>query len=369
MQSSAHATLMQFANVLQETLFPALTEQFGAMSPRARLFVAACVKIPFSRFIPCGRWKGRPARYRLAMARAFLAKSIYGLKTTRHLLEYLKVDAHLRQLCGWQNVQQLPHESTFSRAFAEFAQSELGQFAHEALIQSMQSQRLIGHIARDSTAIEARERYPDDPRKKRRHSSKPRKHRPAPSRLPAQATRRDGEQMSRELPVKCSLGVKQSSAGHMKYWRGYKLHLDVADGQIPITALLTSANLHDSQAAIPLMHITSSRVTYLYELMDSAYDADLIRQVSTELNHVAIIDTKSPPRISQLPCRIKKKAEMSPAQKLRFRERTTAERVNARLKDEFGASHIYVRGGKKVAAHLMFAVLALTVDQLLRLAG
>ena len=43
------------------------------------------------------------------------------------------------------------------------------------------------------------------------------------------------------------------------------------------------------------------------------------------------------------------------------------ERVNARLKDEFGASKIRVRGAAKVMAHLMFGILALTADQLLRL--
>jgi hypothetical protein len=45
------------------------------------------------------------------------------------------------------------------------------------------------------------------------------------------------------------------------------------------------------------------------------------------------------------------------------------ERVNARLKDEFGASFVRVRGPQKVMAHLMFGVLALTADQILRLAG
>jgi IS5 family transposase len=44
------------------------------------------------------------------------------------------------------------------------------------------------------------------------------------------------------------------------------------------------------------------------------------------------------------------------------------ERVNARLKDEFGGSRIRVRGAAKVMAHLMLGVLALTVDQWLRLA-
>ena len=45
------------------------------------------------------------------------------------------------------------------------------------------------------------------------------------------------------------------------------------------------------------------------------------------------------------------------------------ERVNARLKDEFGARTVRVRGAVKVMAHLMFGVLALTADQLLRLGG
>jgi len=42
------------------------------------------------------------------------------------------------------------------------------------------------------------------------------------------------------------------------------------DGQIPISAVLTSASLHDSQVAIPLATMTTQRVTYCYELMDSA---------------------------------------------------------------------------------------------------
>jgi len=82
--------------------------------------------------------------------------------------------------------------------------------------------------------------------------------------------------MLRELPRQCDTGAKTSGDGHPKYWQGYKLHLDVADGQIPIRAILTSASLHDSQAAIPLTTMTSRRVTYCYDLMDAAYDAQEI---------------------------------------------------------------------------------------------
>ena len=49
-----------------------------------------------------------------------------------------------------------------------------------------------------------------------------------------------------------------------------------------------------------------------------------------------------------------------------FDFRTMAERVNARLKDEFGARVVRVRGAVKVKCHLMFGVVALAVDQILR---
>ena len=44
---------------------------------------------------------------------------------------------------------------------------QLAQLVHEALIRDTQSQRLIGHIARDSTAVAARERFPETPSQKR----------------------------------------------------------------------------------------------------------------------------------------------------------------------------------------------------------
>ncbi|MFT5665800.1 MAG: hypothetical protein ACI9JR_003209, partial [Gammaproteobacteria bacterium] len=42
-------------------------------------------------------------------------------------------------------------------------------------------------------------------------------------------------------------------------WIGYKLQIDACDGGIPISCLLTSASLHDSQVAIPLAEITNQR--------------------------------------------------------------------------------------------------------------
>ena len=92
-------------------------------------------------------------------------------------------------------------------------------------------------------------------------------------------------------------------------------------------------------------------------MIDAAYCSPLIRAHSKGLGHVPLIDHN--PRGGE-------KINFDPPQAMRFKHRTTVERVNARLKDNFGADRINVRGHGKVATHLMFAVRALTADQLLR---
>lgn len=52
----------------------------------------------------------------------------------------------------------MPSESSFSRAFDEFAEARLAERVHEALVKGHLGDELIGHISRDGTAIEARER-------------------------------------------------------------------------------------------------------------------------------------------------------------------------------------------------------------------
>jgi hypothetical protein len=44
------------------------------------------------------------------------------------------------------------------------------------------------------------------------------------------------------------------------------------------------------------------------------------------------------------------------------------ERFNSRLKEEFGANNVMVRGANKVKMHLMFGVMAIFADHLLKLA-
>ena len=381
MQLIVSGFLNQFQRIMQGVLFPALQEQLGPLTDKHRQLVAVLGLIQMDALV--GAWSGgvgRPARHRRAMACSFVAKAVYNLSHTRELLDRLKSDASLRRICGWESQRELLHESQFSRAFAEFAASELPQRLHAALIESTQKERLIGHISRDSTEIEAREKpvrtpVAAAPVKEIRKRGRPKKGEEPPPPEPTRLERQAGmtlEQMLDDLPRDCNVGTKKNSKGYKESWIGYKLHLDVADGQIPISCILTSASLHDSQAAIPLALTTAQRVTSLYDLSDSAYDAPPIHEQSRNLGHIPIIDAnprRDAARKAELEAEQKRRKllNFTYAEDVRYRERTTVERVNARLKDEFGGRTVRVRGHTKVMCHLMFGIVTLASDQILRL--
>jgi hypothetical protein len=315
---------------------------------------------------PVRRRTGRPAADRRAIARAFVAKAVYNDRTTVALLERLRTERNLCRICGWDHPGEVPSEPTFSRAFAEFAASGLGDRVHAALVAEHVKPLLVGHIARDSTAIEARERAAKKPPKppRRRKRGRPKKGEVvegrAPSRLPRQLRQTAPEALA-ELPRVCDWGGKKDGRGKVQWWRGYKLHLDVCDPGLPLNAQTTSASLHDSQIAIPMARQTAERVTALYELMDSAYAAPEIEQVCRELNHVPIIDRH--------PSRKQSGDSFDPPTARRYEERTVVERAYSRLKDDFGARFVRVRGHPKVHLHLMLGVITLFADQLLKLAA
>ncbi|MBT9163173.1 MAG: hypothetical protein DDT24_00077 [Chloroflexi bacterium] len=163
-----------------------------------------------------------------------------------------------------------------SRAFKEFADSDLGEKVHKALCEDHLSEELIGHISKDSTAIEGNER----PQKE-------------------------------EIDIRAA--KEQGTKEQEKKKRGRP-----KKGEIR------------------------------YDIMDAAYDAEPIYRVSRELGHVSIID-KNKRNGDIIP--------MSPAEKIRYNERTVSERSNSRLKEDFGGRTVKGRGAKKVTLHLMLRLL------------
>ena len=69
-----------------------------------------------------------------------------------------------------------------------------------------------------------------------------------------------------------------------------KTNLDTACCGVPISAVLTGANVHDSRVAMPLMRISAQRVNARYELMDAAYCSMAIREEIRSAGRVPLID-------------------------------------------------------------------------------
>jgi len=385
MDTTQRAGLLQRWHVVQAELIPELGKEVEGLTPKLIKLIHILEWVRIEAFVPCWQGIGRPPQDRGALANAFVAKAVLGLPTTVALIERLLVDRALRRLCGFPRWKKLPDEATFSRAFAEFAEGRLAERVHEALIKAHLGEELIGHISRDGTAIEARER-PAKPTKPAVPVATPQVTLPEVAAAPvgeaatpaprgkrgrprrgevrepaSRIERQRGQtlsQMLAELPTGCDRGTKCNAQGYKVSWNGYKLHLDTADCGVPVSALLSSASVHDSQAAIPLSHLTAERVTNLYDVMDAAYCSTALREHCRELGHVPLIDHN--PRSGE-------KLEFDPAEAARYHERTVAERMNARLKDEFGANNVWVKGHTKVMSHLMFGLLALAADQLMRL--
>ena len=376
---------------IQGFLFPWMREDNDPITEALGRVVTTLDVIGLEAFVPePPRGPGRPPEDRRALARAFVAKAVLGVPTTSALIERLDVDKSLRRILGWERRSQVPSEATFSRAFANSRAASCRTSSRRA-DRACARGRIIGAIARDATEIEAREKpvqkrpttaktVPRPPIIPRRRASadvhartnsgrRLQRAQPEPTRLERQVTQNLG-QMLADLPTACDLGCKKNSKGYKETWTGYRLHIDVACGQIPVSCVLTSASVHDSQVAIPLMTMTSARVSYL---SISWTPPTTPPRSTTRAGRSA-----TPPRRPQLSRQPRRQGRMGPRGRapgahrrarldhLIYDFRTMAERVNARLKDEFGGSLFRVRGALKVKCHLMFGIVALAVDQIIR---
>jgi len=368
--------IASFLGRVQTELFPSLEETWEGLTPQHLALLERLELLQVERFVPVPRVPavGAPLHDRRCLARAFLAKAFYNATDTKAFRERLLVDHALRKICGWMTRRAVPSEATFSRAFADFAETQLLDRVLEGHVITWLRDGVSRNASTDSSAIPAREtpvtkakpqltgpkEAPPPPRPRgRRPKEAPPLPPPAPTRLERQVTQ-EPEIALLELPTRCDVGGKTDSKGHTAWWVGYKLHVRVEESGLPLAAVTTAASVHDSQVAIPLMKLSDRRVTSLYELMDRAYDAEAIRVASELAGHVAIIDYRKKRGAARA-------QELAPDRAEHYQDRTVVERFFSRLKDGCGGLMVRVRGHRKVHAHLMCGVLMIFAEQLLRL--
>ena len=105
---------------LEKTLFPVLQEELGSLSPKEEKLIRILDFAEIEKFVSEVKITN-PPKNRKEIARAFIAKSVYNIQTTRDLIDRLKVDRVLRIICGWRYLRSIPSESTFSRVYGELA--------------------------------------------------------------------------------------------------------------------------------------------------------------------------------------------------------------------------------------------------------
>jgi hypothetical protein len=409
---------------VHQSLFPHLALAIEEpMTPALYEVIAVLELLRVEELLRDGAWRalrGAPPADRVPLLRAFIAQAVLKIPTMTGLLDRLRVDGALRRLCGWsaapapppaprrgvtqagtpvQATQRgkrrharggVPSAATFSRAFAAFAAAGVLDRVHARRVQEYLGDDLCAHGALDGTAISAQERPaaapapplvpppPTSPKPRGRPKRGEVRPPPPPTRLQQQRATPDLTTLLAELPTACGIGAKRNSHGDTEYWIGYKLHLLIVSGDIPVVALTTSASMHDSGAAIPLMRLARARgVTVLYDVMDAAYDAAEIRAESQALGHVPVIATnpRRTPRdpkeqhLAALPfSRLDiERALVETDRRRHFRTRTAAERVNARLKDDPSVRLVRLRKHAKVHAWVMGRVLAVFALALLNL--
>lgn len=187
------------------------------------------------------------------------------------------------------------------------------------MIQSQLEDSLIGHISRDSTAIEALEKVvgistkseapvpilgqtpqmiaevASEPvvRPKRGRPRKGEQRPPAPV-IPLE--RQSGQNLSQvltELPQACSVGTKKNASGYRISWRGYELHLDTACCGVIIGAALTAAAAHDSgtcQWPCPCRSSALSGSITFTNSSTHAYCSTIIRDYAINQGRVPLTD-------------------------------------------------------------------------------
>lgn len=253
-------------------------------------------------------WKGAPTELNYAaMIYSLVARIIERIPTIKDLVKRLKHDLIFRIECGFLISDHTPSEASYSRLIRKLSESAVIEEIKDAILLQALEEGFIDDeaIAVDATHFEARDRAkpqekkPKPKPKKRGRKSKEekvqyekRKHEEEAKKALYEKTVSEQlnvplEELRAEVPTDPAWGVKKNSEGKNEFWFGFKAHLAVGTkSQYILQSMMSSGNLNDGKAAIPLLKGIQERLSHpvRYGLMDAGYDYTPIYQQLMQMN-------------------------------------------------------------------------------------
>lgn len=234
-----------------------------------------------------------------AMIQSLIIRIVERIPTIKDLNKRLVNDPLFRLDCGFLVSDVVPSEASYSRMIDVISQSDVLDVMQDTLIQIAFREGFLDdeHLAIDATHFESRdaakptEKKEPAPPKKRGRKSKEEREDWLAKQVEIEANRSTYEKEIRhqldtpmvtlwqDAPIEPNWGIKKNSDGKNTFWFGFKGHLAVTTkSQYIIGSLMTSANLSDSKAAIPLLKKVEDQFPkhFTTAILDAGYDFEPI---------------------------------------------------------------------------------------------
>lgn len=380
-----------------------------------------------------------------AMVYSLIARVVERIVTVKDLVKRLENDPFFRLDCGFLHSDDPPSEASYSRMIKLISESNVMERVHDELLLLAIDEGHISeeNIAIDATHFEARDRaWPSEKKEKptpKKRGRKPKEERekwlkdkqaeeetrPIYEKEIVHQLTESVETLYTEAPIDPKWGIKKNSDGKNFSWFGYKAHLAVSTkSQYILAGLMTSGNLNDGKAAIPLLKKIDRDFPAIFSagLFDAGYDFKAVYQQVMNQNLQAVIpynprgegevigydDHFAPTCVLEhsyrydsfdlkykalkytrpkecMTCPLQHDSLCQKTYKIRqsvdirkytfpargsnkwaelYKERTAVERVNAYLKEYFGLNNVRHRTGKKAKLHFQLVTLVYNASNL-----
>lgn len=241
-----------------------------------------------------------------AMIQSLVVRIVERIPTIKDLVKRLVNDPLFRLDCGFLVSDSVPSEASYSRMIDVISQSNVVDLMQDQLIQTAFTEGFLEDecLGFDATHFESRDA--SRPSEKKEATPPKKRGRKTPeeqaiwlaeqSEIEAKQTTYEKKldaqltipmnTLWQDIPIEPKWGIKKNSDGKNTFWYGFKGHLAVSTkSQYIVARIMSSGNLSDSKAAIPLLKKVADFLPNCFTtaIFDAGYDYEPIYRQA--LNH------------------------------------------------------------------------------------